>query len=107
MTSKHLDFDIQQEAWAALACAVFIRAAADLRGRVDRSDGSVELIQQEAELFLTSSEPDWATSRKFWTRIGNIDQYFLESVIVPALMEEKISVEDLDAIFQKRHAAEI
>lgn len=100
--SKNLDKDLQEEAFSQLAVAVFIRAAADLRGRIDRSEGNLPEIQKEAELFLTSSIPEWRESRKFWSRIGNIDQFYLEDIIVPALMDERVSFEELESVLRAR-----
>ena len=89
------NIEIQEHAFSDLAIALFIRACADARGHVDRSDGDPLVIQRQAKEFLFGATEEWRESKRFWLRIAGIDETLFNEYLLPKLMSESLPVEAL------------
>lgn len=103
MSIRDDDIDLLEVNMAELALALFIRACADYRGRVDHSEGNPLDISREARDFLLGSTPEWLESKRFWVRVAGFDEIYFDEVILPRLLAEDMSplvqaVEDLGII---------
>ena len=80
--------DLQEHCFSEMAIALFIRACADYRGRVDHSEGDPRVIAREAQAFLLGETPEWLESKRFWLRVSGLDENYFNEVILPRLLQQ-------------------